>query len=75
MSERRICVIGAGPSGLSTLYHFAKLEEMPEIVCYEKQHTWMGQWNVSWKTGNSFVMSLISTNIYSSTTHVGYNRS
>jgi trimethylamine monooxygenase len=44
-------VIGAGPSGLSTLFHFAKMEEMPEIVCYEKQRTWMGLWNVSWKTG------------------------
>ncbi|XP_045208771.2 senecionine N-oxygenase-like [Mercenaria mercenaria] len=47
----RICIIGAGPSGLSTLYHFAKMEQMPEIVCYEKQSTWLGLWNVSWKTG------------------------
>ncbi|XP_060595937.1 trimethylamine monooxygenase-like [Ruditapes philippinarum] len=51
MSKPRICVIGAGPSGLSTLFHFAKMEKMPEIVCYEKQRTWMGLWNVSWKTG------------------------
>ena len=54
MSCRRICVIGAGPSGLSTLYHFADMEDMPEVVCYEKQKTWMGLWNVTWKTGVCF---------------------
>ncbi|XP_045198842.1 flavin-containing monooxygenase 3-like [Mercenaria mercenaria] len=48
---KRICVIGAGPSGMSTLFHFAKLEPMPEVVCYEKQSTWGGLWNFSWRTG------------------------
>ncbi|XP_053395995.1 flavin-containing monooxygenase 3-like [Mercenaria mercenaria] len=48
---KRICVIGAGPSGMSTLFHFAKLQPMPEVVCYEKQGTWGGLWNFSWRTG------------------------
>jgi len=53
--EKRICVIGAGPSGCSTLYHFAKLQESgkpvpEEVVCYEKQSDWGGLWNYSWRT-------------------------
>ena len=55
MPERpKVCIIGCGPSGMSALYHFAKLpdEEMPDVVCYEKQKTWGGQWNPTWKTGN-----------------------
>jgi cation diffusion facilitator CzcD-associated flavoprotein CzcO len=31
MSGKRICVIGAGPSGMSTLHHFARMKNMPEI--------------------------------------------
>ncbi|CAM5383007.1 NAD(P)/FAD-dependent oxidoreductase OS=Corynebacterium variabile OX=1727 GN=CVA01_05500 PE=4 SV=1 [Corynebacterium variabile] len=26
-------------------------EIVPEIVCYEKQDDWGGQWNYSWRTG------------------------
>ncbi|WAR08277.1 GSOX1-like protein [Mya arenaria] len=47
----RVCVIGAGPAGMSTLYHFAKLPKMQEVVCYEKQDTWGGLWNFTWRTG------------------------
>jgi len=53
--KKRICVIGAGPSGCSTLFNFVELEksgvEIPEIVCYEKQDDWGGLWNYSWRTG------------------------
>ena len=58
MPERpKVCIIGCGPCGMSALYHFAKLpdEEMPDVVCYEKQNTWGGQWNPTWKTGNKGV--------------------
>ena len=49
----RVCIIGAGPSGLSALYHFNKLQKsgvkIPEVVCYEKQSDIGGQWNFSWE--------------------------
>lgn len=51
----RICIIGAGPSGMSTLVHFDKLrkkgKEIPEIVCYDKQTDCGGLWNYTWRTG------------------------
>lgn len=55
MAVKRICVIGAGPAGMSMLHHLAEIEEMPDVVCFEKQSTWGGQWNVSWKTGKMFL--------------------
>lgn len=47
----RVCVVGAGPCGMSAIYRFVQLETVPEIVCYEKQSTWGGLWNYSWQTG------------------------
>ena len=49
----RICVVGCGPSGMSVLYHYSRIPEAerPGIVCYEKQSTWLGLWNVTWRTG------------------------
>jgi len=57
MAPKRICLIGAGPSGMSVLYHLEQLRkngvaEIPEIVCYEKQSNWGGLWNYTWRTGN-----------------------
>ncbi len=47
-----MCVIGAGPSGLATLRAFksslAKGEQIPQVVCYEKQSEIGGLWNYSW---------------------------
>ena len=55
MSKKRICIIGAGPSGLAQLRAFqsaaANGAEIPEIVCYEKQSDWGGLWNYTWRTG------------------------
>ena len=52
---KRVCVIGAGPSGMSALYQFKQLEmkgqEIPEIVCFDKQSDWGGLWKYSWRTG------------------------
>ncbi|MFZ1726528.1 MAG: NAD(P)/FAD-dependent oxidoreductase [Albidovulum sp.] len=52
---KRVAIIGAGPSGLAQLRAFqsaaAKGEEIPEIVCYEKQANWGGLWNYTWRTG------------------------
>lgn len=51
----RIGIIGAGPSGLAMLRAFKsaekKGEEIPEIVCFEKQDDWGGLWNYTWRTG------------------------
>ncbi|MGV8993801.1 MAG: flavin-containing monooxygenase [Flavobacterium sp.] len=51
----RIGIIGAGPSGLAQLRAFKsaekKGEEIPEIVCFEKQEDWGGLWNYTWRTG------------------------
>ena len=55
MHSKRICVIGAGPSGMSILYHFNKLKrqgkKIPDIVCFEKQSDWGGLWKYAWETG------------------------
>jgi len=52
----KVCVIGGGPSGLSVLCWFAKLKRegrvIPDLVCYEKQSSWGGLWNYSWRTGS-----------------------
>ncbi|WP_324753424.1 NAD(P)/FAD-dependent oxidoreductase [Roseovarius sp. Pro17] len=53
--KKRIAILGAGPSGLAQLraFHSAKEngEEIPEIVCFEKQDDWGGLWNYTWRTG------------------------
>jgi len=55
MAKKRIGIIGAGPSGLAQLRAFQSAakngEDIPEIVCYEKQADWGGLWNYSWRTG------------------------
>ena len=52
---KRICIIGAGPSGLAQLRAFQSAAEkgadIPDIVCYEKQPDWGGLWRYSWRTG------------------------
>lgn len=56
-ASTRIALIGAGPSGLDFMRSFSvaskKLGEhqIPEIVCFEKQSEWGGQWNMTWRTG------------------------
>ena len=51
----RVCIIGAGPSGIAQLRAFESAErngeKIPEIVCYEKQEDWGGLWNYTWRTG------------------------
>jgi len=52
---KRVCIIGAGPSGLAQLRAFQSAAEagatIPEIVCYEKQPDWGGLWRYTWRTG------------------------
>ncbi|WP_192596577.1 NAD(P)-binding domain-containing protein [Nesterenkonia lutea] len=51
----RIAVIGTGPSGMAQLRGFASAAaqgaDIPEVVCFEKQSQWGGQWNFTWRTG------------------------
>jgi trimethylamine monooxygenase len=53
--QKRVAVIGAGPSGLAQLRAFAsaaaKGADIPEVVCFEKQSDWGGLWNYTWRTG------------------------
>lgn len=55
MAKKRVAIIGAGPSGLAQLRAFqsakANGEEIPDIVCYEKQDDWGGLWKYTWRTG------------------------
>ena len=53
--KKRVAVIGAGPSGLAQLRAFQSAanngEDIPEVVCFEKQDNWGGLWNYTWRTG------------------------
>ncbi|XP_069129457.1 trimethylamine monooxygenase-like isoform X2 [Argopecten irradians] len=53
--NQRVCLIGAGPSGMSFLYQNEKLKaagkNYANVVCYEKQSNWGGLWNYTWRTG------------------------
>ena len=53
--NKRVAVIGAGPSGLAVLRAFhsagAKGAAIPHVVCFEKQDNWGGLWNYTWRTG------------------------
>lgn len=55
MENKRVCVIGAGPSGTAVLRAFqsaaSKGTKIPEIVCYEKQADLGGLWNYTYRTG------------------------
>ncbi|MBJ9984712.1 NAD(P)/FAD-dependent oxidoreductase [Acinetobacter sp. S40] len=51
----RVAIIGAGPSGMAQLRAFQSAQQkgmdIPEIICFEKQSDWGGQWNYTWRTG------------------------
>ena len=53
--SKRVAIIGAGPSGLAQLRAFqsakANGEDIPEVVCFEKQDDWGGLWKYTWRTG------------------------
>ena len=55
-TKKRVCVIGCGPAGMSLLLQLGKLpdDEIPDIVCYEKQDTPGGVWNITWRTGKPY---------------------
>ena len=65
---KRVAIIGAGPSGLSQLRAFQSAREqgadIPELVCFEKQSTWGGLWNYTWRTGTDQDGELIHNSMY-----------
>ena len=53
--QKRLAIIGCGPSAMSTLITLVKAEQqqqqnIPEIVCFEKQESMGGQWIYTWRT-------------------------
>ena len=58
VKQVKVCLIGAGPSGMSVMYHLKKLaiagKQIPQIKCYEKQSACGGLWNYSWRTGKFY---------------------
>jgi cation diffusion facilitator CzcD-associated flavoprotein CzcO len=62
----RVCIIGAGPSGMSVMYQIKQLyPDKVDFECYEKQATWCGQWNYTWRTGKYSIRKIynLSENI------------
>lgn len=57
MGKTRLCLIGAGPSGMSFLYNLevARKEgkDVPDVICFDRQSNWGGLWNYTWRTGES----------------------
>ena len=53
MTDFKVGIIGAGPSGLAMLRAFESEQKkgnpIPEIKCYEKQDNWGGMWNFTWR--------------------------
>ena len=46
-SKKRVCIIGAGPSGLIAVREFTKNTEVFDVVCMEKLAVVGGLWNYS----------------------------
>ena len=65
---KRLAIIGAGPSGLSAMrtFRLAELrgENIPEIVCFEKQEDWGGVWNYTWRTGTDQYGDTVHSSMY-----------
>ena len=68
VSKKRVAIIGAGPSGMAQLRAFESAEkkgqEIPELVCFEKQDQWGGQWNYTWRTGTDHYGEPVHSSMY-----------
>ena len=55
--EKKLCIIGAGPAALSTVYHLRQRanlgEPTPKVVCYDKADVIGGNWNFNPSVGES----------------------
>ncbi|HSO90841.1 MAG TPA: NAD(P)/FAD-dependent oxidoreductase [Arthrobacter sp.] len=64
----RVGIIGAGPSGMAQLRAFESARQagasIPEIMCFEKQDDWGGQWNSSWRIGLDAFSEPVHSSMY-----------
>ena len=64
----KVAIIGSGPCGLSMLRAFQQAEKkgenIPEIVCFDKQSDWGGLWNYSWRTGTDQYGDSVPNSMY-----------
>ena len=64
----RAAIIGAGPCGLAQLRSFEsaqqKGEQIPDIVCFERQADWGGIWNYTWRTGTDEIGEPVHCSMY-----------
>jgi len=55
MEDKKIGLIGCGPSGMALISAFHEAnsngKSVPKIICFEKQEKVSGLWNLTWKTG------------------------
>ena len=75
-SRTKVCVIGAGASGLSFLYHVNKFNKSLDagaekdhsqgidVVCYEKHAKCGGLWNYTWRVGTELNGELVHSSMY-----------
>ena len=61
---KKVCVIGAGASGLSTLIALSEHEEEVEVVCYERTNSVGGQWKLDWRTGVDAFGEPVTSSMY-----------
>lgn len=68
MAKQRIAIIGAGPSGIAALRAFESAQrkgaQIPEVVCFEKQDDWGGQWNYNWRSGTDKYGEPVHSSMY-----------
>src|SRR5699024_11105049 len=68
VSRQRSAIIGAGPSGMAALRAFESAQragaKIPEIVAYEKQDDWGGQWNYTWRSGTDKYGEPVHSSMY-----------
>ena len=74
LSQKKLCIIGAGPAALSMIYQLRKKsnlgEPIPLVVCYDKADAIGGNWNFNPSVGKCILhttRSILNTNIVHST--------
>lgn len=62
----RICVIGAGPAGVSQLLSLkeAEQDQQIELICFERQADWSGLWNYTSQIGFDHYGEPIHSSMY-----------
>lgn len=62
MKKKCIAIIGAGPCGLSQL--IALKDESVQLVCFERQAEWGGQWFYPYESEADFSEEYIHSSMY-----------